>query len=48
MRHYETNSKPAVARLLAATVLADGGLGQALQKWGLSPMAVQARTRGLN
>ena len=23
-------------------------LGQALQKWGLSPMAVQARTRGLN
>ena len=28
MRHYKTNSTPAVARLLAATVLADGGLGQ--------------------
>ena len=28
MRHYKTNSTPAVARLLAATALADGGLGQ--------------------
>ena len=26
MRHYETNSTPAAARLLALTVLADGGL----------------------
>lgn len=26
MRHYETNSIPAVARILALTVLADGGL----------------------
>lgn len=25
MRHYETNSTPAVARILALTVLADGG-----------------------
>lgn len=28
MRHYETNSNPAVARILAAAVLADGGLGK--------------------
>jgi len=26
MRHYETNSRPAATRLLALTVLADGGL----------------------
>lgn len=26
MRHYETDSRPAAARLLALTVLADGGL----------------------
>lgn len=26
MRHYEANSAPAAARILAATVLADGGL----------------------
>ena len=25
MRHYETNSRPAATRLLALTVLADGG-----------------------
>ena len=26
MRHYETDSRPAATRLLAVTVLADGGL----------------------